>query len=700
MKPKNASPDSARRPLVPSFEMRELSSSDEEWREEDSPRDAVAAPGFLHKCRASFQNAWGRASHRAPVAFLRARSYLQKLAKPFARTGWKKMYVYILLLVFLILGTIVCLGVHLAHTHRSDDVIGVDQHSHGHRYSRGNCRRCLDPTEKDAPALVIIQANDIYELGPYIYPGGNSTAVKNDALATENSGGLSKFLALKRSYEKVYGKGNVMAVMAGDYLSPSALSTARIPTASITALQEKYGRQGAGAKKGEQSPPDAIGSLAGAHMISVGNKIFDIATFGNHEFDLSKGDFQQRVDESWFPWLASNLQVRGNFTRNMFKYRIKAVPTPASKDDKKGQQIRVGFISATMDDFAVPSYVRILSSAKTKEELSRLARYLRTDKSVDFIVLITHQSIPADVALIRALNEEGPDVCSGVDLVLGGHEHESSYGVVGRCAVPLTKSFYNAKAVYVHKIFADTDRGERVSNFHVESIFVPLDGNCPQDAAINEEIMDWWSLAADAFLKDDLDLKKAVAYLPERHDLRNEVIYHGRNDLMKHIADALVFCSASASVDGAAFNTGAIRLDNFIGPGLFTVYDVIRVWPFGDQIELVTLDGVTLRRVIETGNTINRGTHGFLQLSAAFSDGCMRDPKGEAEAGECLLNGEPIIDEGEYTIALPAYLLEGKQENLEFLAGLRAQPLANRARREADVRHCLTTYLPRHYPMP
>ena len=706
MKGKNISPDSARKPLVPSYVIREIDESDDEWPEDvETPRDVPEKSGLWTTVRESFENTWHRAARKKPAFFLGARSKVKKLCNFISHQHIKKAYIYILFLIVLLLGTVVCFGVHIAHNHNCSKSCfsrEPNQRSHGHRYRRGDCQRCADASEEEPPALVILQANDIYELGPYIYPGNNTTSVKNDALAATETGGLSKFLALKRSYEKVYGKNKVMAVLAGDYLSPSALSTAKIPNASIATLQEKYGRNDAKGVKAVERPKDSIGSLAGAHMISVGNKVFDIATFGNHEFDLSQEDFQRRVNESWFPWLASNLQMRGNFTRNIFKYSVKTLQAPrtAKKDETKAQTLKVGFISATMEDFAVPAYVQIMNAEQTKEELIRLTRHLRRDKGIDFIVLLTHQSIAADTALIKAFEAESPGTCNGVDLVLGGHEHESSYGVIGTCATPLTKSFYNAKAVYVHKIFADGAQPEGPSNFHVESIFVPLDSPCPQDEGINEEIMEWWSVAAEAFLKDDLDLKKAVAYLPERHDLRNEVIYHKRNALMKHIADAIVYCSASASVDGAAFNTGAIRLDNFIGPGLFTVYDVIRVWPFGDQIEFATLDGVTLKKVIQAGETINRGTHGFLQLSAEFSDACMASPREGAEAGACLISGRPILDDGEYTIAFPAYLLQGKQENLEFLADFRHQPNAQKERRETDVRHCLTTYLPQHFPMP
>ncbi|KNH08189.1 hypothetical protein XU18_0597 [Perkinsela sp. CCAP 1560/4] len=702
-------PDSARKPLVDADSLTN-SEAEVDWQENMEGVPELGRTQRSSGIRSYFDDLFHRRSSSRGAIFLENK--FSNMKRSFGKlTSWKikTVHVYIVFLSLLLLGTIACFGIHVSHDRRKSTTGEGDfaQRSHGHRYVKGHCLPSTDPEGAESPEFVIIQANDIYELGPYIYEGENERSEK-DALAGSDVGGLSKLCALKKAYQSKYGKQKVLAVLSGDYLSPSAMSTAKIPTNDITSLQKKHGRDPSAKDAPDfvdrSQPGQDVRSLAGAHMVSVGNKIFDIATFGNHEFDLSKRELNHRIEESWFPWISSNVRFRGNSTKNVFSYRLREAPPVASSKCCKTcttsqRGLRMAFISATMENFPVPSYVQIMNTAETKVELIRLTRFLRSQRKVDFIVMLTHQSLAADIALIKAFGEEDGLRCNGVNLVLGGHEHESSYGVIGKCAVPLTKSFYNAKAVYVHKIFADsTPKGEL--KFHVESEFVALDGECPDDSHLNKEITDWWGLAAEAFRKDDLDLKRSVAYLPIRHDLRSELIYTARTALAVHIADALVHCCESQSIDGAIFNTGAIRLDNFIGPGVFSVYDVIRVWPYEDQIELIKINGATVRRIIETSNLVNRGTHGFLQLSSEFSDACMRMSTCGAVGDSCTISGNPIEDDRVYTMALPAYLLEGKQENLEFLEEYRTQGAVSKNRIEKDVRHCLTSYLPIHFPLP
>ena len=48
--------------------------------------------------------------------------------------------------------------------------------------------------------------------------------------------------------------------------------------------------------------------IRGKQMIEVMNAMnFDVVAFGNHEFDIPKKDLQNRINESSFPWISSNV---------------------------------------------------------------------------------------------------------------------------------------------------------------------------------------------------------------------------------------------------------------------------------------------------------------------------------------------------------------------------------------------------------
>src|SRR5947208_3000844 len=94
-----------------------------------------------------------------------------------------------------------------------------------------------------SPAVVtILHFNDVYEI---------------DAVGGGRAGGLSRVASVLRELKRT--QPAVLTTLGGDYLSPSALGTAKVD--------------------GQR--------LAGRQMVSVLNALgVDWATFGNHEFDV------------------------------------------------------------------------------------------------------------------------------------------------------------------------------------------------------------------------------------------------------------------------------------------------------------------------------------------------------------------------------------------------------------------------------
>jgi len=121
-------------------------------------------------------------------------------------------------------------------------------------------------------SFTFLQVNDVYEIAP---------------LAGGKEGGLARVATLKKDLLKE--NPNTFTFMAGDFLSPSLLGTI------------KY--------KGKR--------IRGQQMIETMNAVgFDLAVFGNHEFDLSKDELQQRLNESEFAWTSAN--VRQKFCGDTF----------------------------------------------------------------------------------------------------------------------------------------------------------------------------------------------------------------------------------------------------------------------------------------------------------------------------------------------------------------------------------------------
>ena len=91
-------------------------------------------------------------------------------------------------------------------------------------------------------------------------------------------GGVSRVATVLRELRRT--QAPVIATLGGDYLSPSAIGTARVD--------------------GEP--------LEGRHAVAVLNALgLDWATFGNHEFDVSEAGLRARISESRFRIVSSNV---------------------------------------------------------------------------------------------------------------------------------------------------------------------------------------------------------------------------------------------------------------------------------------------------------------------------------------------------------------------------------------------------------
>lgn len=186
-------------------------------------------------------------------------------------------------------------------------------------------------------------------------------------------------------------------------------------------------------------------SRQGAAAIEVMNSIpIDLAVLGNHEFDHGDEILMQRVQESNFAWLGSNVYYpsfhmnsddHGGFTNNNpfrqekvdYNYTTAAhcqnYYFPGIHGNGKlyplpGSGIKVGLFGLVTKVTPLISYPskKVIFDPDILTVARRVTRSLRA-RGAQIIVAITHLSEAEDRMLAM-------DSISGVDLILGGHEHE------------------------------------------------------------------------------------------------------------------------------------------------------------------------------------------------------------------------------------------------------------------------------------
>ncbi len=464
----------------------------------------------------------------------------------------------------------------------------------------------------EAGTFTILHFNDVYEITPV--EGGRA-------------GGLARVAAYRKHLAD--SVGTVLTTLGGDFVSPSALGTARV--------------------NGER--------LAGRQMVAVLNATgVDWATLGNHEFDVSQTAFNQRVAESHFRFVASNVHdSAGRALPGIEPHAILSI-------DAGGRSVRVGLLGVVIGSNHQP-WVKYDDPITSLQEHAAAIR-----DSVDVLVAITHLTVAMD----QRVAEEIP----AIDLILGGHEHENYLLQRGSHFTPIIKGDANVRSVAVVRIAI----GGAHARPRIASTLVPIDDRMPSDSVVAAEAGRWVERAYAAFRAQGFAPESVVAVLRAPLDGRETVVRTREGSMTDLIVQAMRHAASDADV--AIFNGGSIRIDDVVPRGPITQYDVIRILPFGGNSVVVDMTGALLRQVLLAGRR-NVGSGGFLHSAGATLD----------EGSTLTVGGRAVDDARRYRVVISDYLLTGAETGLPFLT--RTNPGLTVVRELEDIRQSLIAELRR-----
>ena len=202
----------------------------------------------------------------------------------------------------------------------------------------------------------------------------------------------------------------------------------------------------------------------------------------------------------------------------------------------------------------------------------------------------------------------------------GGHEHQNWYVNRGTAQhdLPIAKADANTRTVFTHKLRLDMRllRGEGVNKhgtaFHtpgalkITSSLSVIDADIKEDPIIAARVDTWWSLAAEGFRKTGIDPDRVMARLPVPLDARESVVRNEASAFGALLAQAYQNATLAEAAPGQEprfffFNSGSIRVDDVLGPGLLNEYDVLRILPFSGYMRIASTTGDILAKALERG---------------------------------------------------------------------------------------------------
>lgn len=307
----------------------------------------------------------------------------------------------------------------------------------------------------------------------------------NDVYALDNFPSLKTLIQEKRQ-----GVDKLLVVLAGDFLGPSILSS----------LDKGRGMV------------DCMNHCGFTHVC-----------FGNHETDVPAESIAQRILQSDFCWLNTNMRdLDRAIDIDTHAHDVVTVTGATSSNNKKKLSKKVGLLGLLTED---PSLYRpgSFGGARIDPLLETAKSYLKEtalQKDVDLLIPLTHQRMPED---IKFANEFKGDV---FPVIIGGHDHEP---------------------------YDETHSSSRIIKAGYD--------------AINAAIIDVkWEIGSDGGVADkpviSVEMVPTNTFAPNKE---LQTIVEAHEHIVKELDAAKVFCFKDWMEDGAVFSTENNRLGDSTG---------------------------------------------------------------------------------------------------------------------------------------
>jgi 2',3'-cyclic-nucleotide 2'-phosphodiesterase (5'-nucleotidase family) len=435
------------------------------------------------------------------------------------------------------------------------------------------------PAFAQRTTLTLLTVNDVYEIAP-----------------VHGRGGLAELMTLLQA-----GRATAthhLTTVNGDFLSPSLMSA----------------------------------QFKGAQMVDLLNTLgVDVVVFGNHEFDFGPEVTLQRMGESTFVWLGTNVLGPDG------KPFGKALPTLL----RQVGTFTVGFFGMLTQETAHLSspgpgvvFAPVLPTARAAVESLRQA-------GADVIIALTHLPIAED----RELASQVP----GIHLILGGHEHNPITWYEGSTLIH--KSGYDAHYLGRIDVVMEkkvTDRGPQVTV--VPSWRMLANQGVPPAPEVAAQVASYTA-------RLDTELAQPLGQSQTALDSQRGAVRTRETTMGNLIADAL---RQALHADVALTNGGGIRGDRLYEAGAtLTRQDILRELPFGNIGVLLELSGSDLLAALEHGvSQVEAKAGRFPQVSGMRLVYDPDRPTG-SRVLEVTMHNTPIDPAASYRVATSDYLFKG-----------------------------------------
>lgn len=429
--------------------------------------------------------------------------------------------------------------------------------------------------------------------------------------------------------------------------------------------------------------PAVSGLLQDEPTMKVLQKMnFEVGTLGNHEFDEGLPEYKRILDGvstnkfgpivEAYPRIKSDMKIVAANVVNKGTNTVAEGFSPYYVKEIDGVKVGfIGIVTTEIPNLVLANHIKDYDFLDEAETIVKYSAELR-DQGVNAIVVLSHvpalstgnpntgtkQDVAGEAAnMMTKANELDPN--NSVDLVLAGHNHQYTNGLIGKTRI--VQSYNNGKAFSDVTGELDKTTGDFVS---------PPDAKITYNTRSVTPNADITAVTEDAKSRIEGVINETIGLankevISRETNPENKAIDDKESELGNMITDAQRYMAnkAGADVDFAMTNNGGIRADLTTrlanGQNEITWGAAQAVQPFGNILQVVEMSGADITEALSQQYLSNQ-TY-FLQISGlkyTFTDTDDLDHAYKI-ASVTTEDGTPLKADQKYKVVINDFLFGG-----------------------------------------
>jgi uncharacterized repeat protein (TIGR01451 family) len=349
----------------------------------------------------------------------------------------------------------------------------------------------------------------------------------------------------------------------------------------------------------------------GESTIDVYNLMgYDVATFGNHEFDWGQQVLISRTEQAEFPFVAANLTLKVGDSCAGWDTPAWSRPWYTITLGTAPNDVVIGVIGITSQE---TPYITIASATEGlcfKDPTESILHYYdAVDAASDVIIALTHIgntdggygygiTVYGDQTLAHKLAVAGKPV----DLIIGGHSHTNLSAAQVVDGITVVQAYYAGRRVGRADIGVDTVTGD--VNVVWQPLVVSTSGD--EDPDVKALVEEW---ASDPWYQSEIN--RVVGF--SNVDLIRD--YNGDSLMGKFVNDAIyndlnTDAEPLNDADIVFNNPGGLRTDltSVTKPYTLTHGMLYSILPFGNATAVGDMTGAQIQDLLNQSATLFKGS--------------------------------------------------------------------------------------------